>query len=580
MAPRSASRDRIPAALFGGVFALLLLLIATGGPDCLRFLDWSRAAQSGNIAELPGEVRTPAGVPLTQWSHGPGLFFALPYLSPSRHLVSDGAFAPVRDFRFMGWLAALALWCGLLGILRRVTHHGAGVAPFIAAAAFAGTHLGFYSYFHSSEILSYGCLALIAYRLFAGGPLRALDVFGIGVLSGCLVLIRPNLLLYLPLVLGVLARRLWSEDRTSGTGQRAIHVASFAPPVLAALFQVLWVNRWMTGSLWRSAYAFGDGAFRSLDFTRPELLAVLVHPWHGLLVYHPLYALAFVLVVVGIFRGSRPSRWLHGGIAATLLAHLYLQAAWYCWWMGLWSLGNRGLGVGAVLLIPVLARALSDARPRARSALAAGAATCALWSLALMVQGHTNFVNWSELLAAQATAIRGFIPALPVALVASWLAYRFTRRRDGGGRLLAAGTGLIAALILDHLALRLVDAIAGTREGGWALAVRLCVVALAPVAALLDPPRTGLGAGPLRPVLRAALVAAPLALLIATGALFLRLAVHTERIIEAGGVPGRGPVATFHPSEVEESYREYLQVSGFRDKKRMLRDFLEHSAPR
>ena len=83
--------NRVLTILLGGGFALLLLVIATGGPDCLEYLDWSNAAQDADIFRIPEQQRSPMGVPLTQWSHGPGMFFALPYITPGL-----GAIVPPR----------------------------------------------------------------------------------------------------------------------------------------------------------------------------------------------------------------------------------------------------------------------------------------------------------------------------------------------------------------------------------------------------------------------------------------------------------------------------------------------------
>ena len=44
-------------------------------------------------------------------------------------------------------------------------------------------------------------------------------------------------------------------------------------------------------------YVYGGAGFTSVDLWHPELRAVLVHPWHGLLSYHPLYGVAFAAVV-------------------------------------------------------------------------------------------------------------------------------------------------------------------------------------------------------------------------------------------------------------------------------------------
>jgi hypothetical protein len=242
----------------------------------------------------------------------------------------------------------------------------------------------------------------------------------------------------------------------------------------------------------------------------------------------------------------------------------------------MWSLGNRGLGIGALLLIPVLARTMKETRPRARHSLLAVALACSLWSYALMVQGHTNFVRWADLLAAQAATASRLAPLLPLALSVSLAAYWLARGRDRGERVLLAGTALLVGLILDYLAGTVADAVAGSVEGWWVPALRLCFITLAPIAAVSGLPpaasRAAVGATA-RPLLAIAL----LALFATVGGLFLRLGIEAEGRIAAGGVPGSGPVGSVQLPEVEECYREYLRVPGFEDKKDALRRFLERS---
>ena len=565
------SADRLTALLIGGGLALLLLVIATGGPDCLWYLDWAHAAKDADIGRIDSGIFSPMGVPLTQWSHGPGMFFALPYVTPGLGaIVHDGPLAPAKDFRLMGWLAALALWGGLIGLLRRLTGGDMTLTLFIAAVAFAGTHLGFYSFNHSSEVLTFGSFALAAYLLYAGQRLGPLHLLGVGAAIGALVLTRPHLGIYLPLLFGYIFWRLL-QQREDGVVRRALGIALAATPPLIALLQIILVNRWMTGSVIGSTYSFGDGSFRSLDFARPELLATAFHPWHGLFVYHPLYALAFIILLVGAFRASRGERWLYLGIAVTLLLHFYIQAAWHCWWLGLWSLGNRGLGIAALLLLPPLARIMQLAAPAGRLALASGMLLCALWSLLLMIQGHTNFYRWAELFAAQADTVAAIALFLPAALLAALVAWFLARGRGMIERRLATGGALLMALILDHLA-RLLLASIGTETEGWgAAALRLGFMALAPALVLLRLPRL-----PARPRIRPLVGMAVLLLFLAASALFLRVVYSAEKVIGEGGLPGGGPVATYELPEVEECYREYLMVPGFEDKKAAMRAFLDN----
>jgi hypothetical protein len=449
---------------------------------------------------------------------------------------------------------------------------------FLLIVAFTATPLGYYSFNCSSEVLSFGCLALVSFWLWARARPDWIDALGVGTLAACLVLTRPHLAVYVPLIVGVFSWRLWTGDPRPGPKKWLGHGSLLTLPVALALTQILWVNRWMTGSVLGSTYSFGNAYFRSLNLADPEPLAVLLHPWHGLLVYHPFYALGIGLAVLGIFRGSRAERALHLGITTTLAIHLYLQAAWYCWWLGMWSLGNRGFGVAAVLLVPVVARALRRATPAWRLALLGALVVCSLWSLLLMVQGNTNFMRWSELATAQAETAMRTAFLLPWALILAFAANAVARRQGPVDRLTTAGSALLLALILDHLAQLLFEAASGQNEG-WRLALRVGLVALAPLVALGQWPSSGVerfpGAGWLRP-----LGALGSVLLFAcVGLLFAHLARGAEGLIADGGIPGDGPVRTFHVLEVEECYREYLRVPGFVEKKDSLRRFLAEHRP-
>jgi hypothetical protein len=481
----------------------------------------------------------------------------------------------VRDFRFAGWISAVVLWACLPVLIWRLTGRHVAATCFLTVVAFAATHLGFYSYNHSSEILSFGCLSIIALWLWKRDRLDAIDLAGTGTLSACLVLIRPHLSIYLPLVIGVLAWRLRQEKPRPSAGRWGFYATLFVGPVAAALTQVLWVNRWMTGSAFGSTYSFGNHSFRSLDLADPEWLAVLLHPWHGLLAYHPFYALAMLLLGIGIFRGTGPSRWLHVGIAITLAIHLYLQASWYCWWLGLWSLGTRGFGVAAVLLTPVVAHAFCRARPRERLAMAAALGLCASWSLLLMMQGNTNFLRWADLASAQAATALEVARILPWAVVMAAVAYGLARRRPVVDRLLLAGCALLAVLVLDFLARLAFEIVVGGDRGVGLVVVRVALTSLAPLVALFELRHELGGASHATPWARAIGVAAVVAVFACVGLLFVRLAVDAERRIASGGIPGGASVVAFQVPEVEACYREYLAVPGFHDKKEALRGFLD-----
>ena len=567
----------------------LLLLAATGGPDCLRYLDWSRAARTGDIFELNNAALSPVGVPLSQWSHGPGLLFALPRLLPWPYgHVPAALLGPLDDFRGIGWIAALLTWWALLRTARHLLPRARTGPLFIAAAGFFGTHLGFYSSRHASESLTFACLALLTCWTVVPRRWRAPDISLVGVLCGLLVMIRPHLGLYLLPAAGLLYFRLRERPLEPGAARRVPHALLLLLPLALALAQVALVNRWMTGSLLRSPYDFGAGAFASLNWRHPELPAVLLHPWHGLLVYHPFYAVAFALLLVELWRERhRPLGRLYGLLTLSIVAHLYLQASWYVWWMGIGTFGMRGLGAAAIPLIVVvahaLARRLEDGRELRR--LLWGIVAVCVWSYLLMCQGMTNFATIGELLRAQLDTLLRIEVGIPL-LFASLLAVPWRRSAvDPSNRPFSAPARLLAALCILHLAgiatalrpellyLRIALAL-----GGIVALQRLTWLPAGGQAA----PRTGADtdadagdASMSRGFARFALPAVMIAVFLVATLLFARLAYRTERRLAA--VESHEPLgigAGVDLREVEDAFREYQFVPGFQDKKAALEEFL------
>jgi len=574
--PHSRLDRRWTLPLLGAPFALMLLIAAAGGPDCLRYLDWARAVRGADILQLGDGTLSPLGLPLSQWSHGPGLFYALPRMLPWPYaLVPAELLGPLDDFRLVGWLASLALWFALFRSMRQLLGGAVSGSLLLCAIAFGGTHLGFYSLQHASESLSLGCLALLAYWLIVPRSWRALDVLFVATLCALLIVIRTHLGFYILPALGWMIYRLRSQS--GSWKQRLTYTALIALPLSSALVQIAWVNRWMTGSILRSPYAFGDANFSSLDLARPELLAVLVHPWHGLLVYHPLYGVGFALLLWRTFRTESPAqRRLFGSIALALMAHLYLQASWYCWWMGVGTFGMRGMAASGVLLLPVIAHVMARRIERGKSnaLLLTLLLGCCGWSFLLMIQGMTNFMTYGELVGAQVrTLLRPDVLA-PLALF-GLLALTLTRgRHDTGRRSLAAAAIFLVCWTAYYLCGLVIDLETALLR---ALPFRLGLGGLIGVLAALT---LGRGKPQAPPIYRPALLlpAAVVTLVIVTNLLFARLAFQTEQhILNSEGPPPSLAAQAVDLDEVEESYFEYLRVPGFHQKKTALARFLEQN---
>jgi hypothetical protein len=115
-----------------------------------------------------------------------------------------------------------------------------------------------------------------------------------------------------------------------------------------------------------------------------------------------------------------------------LLLHLYVQAAWYCWWLGTKTFGMRGLTTGAVLLVPLLAHTL---RQRSRGGLGiapliAAVSVSSSWPFLHMRQDVTNLTSFARLLEAQVGTLTRIDMALPM-LVLTALALAAGAARKG-----------------------------------------------------------------------------------------------------------------------------------------------------
>jgi hypothetical protein len=119
---------------------------------------------------------------------------------------------------------------------------------------------------------------------------------------------------------------------------------------------------------------------------------------------------------------------------------VYLQAAWYAWWLGTLTFGMRGLSIAAVVLIPAIVRFMREREGRNKSNTLFGALVLAacLWSTPLLLanlRSETQFMTYLELLGSYETLTRPLQPALLVlglTLVAVLFIMRKTTNRSLG----------------------------------------------------------------------------------------------------------------------------------------------------
>jgi len=399
------------------IFFFLLYLLSRIGADFSKYIEWAHAFNQNNIFSLEGVTLSPMGIPLSQWFFGQGLLFSLGRIFSEN--LSNGAL-------FLGWIFTVIFWWAFLGLLYQVSRKNILLTFFGASVAFLGTHLGYYSLSYSTESFSFTCLAVIAYWLVAYKKWRIIDVLLIGVLSGILIIIRvPQAIFLIPIYL-MLCYLVFKNNQKDNLVKKLFLLSISLIPVLICMVEIGFVNRWMTGSVIASTYNFGSGAFHSLDWRHPEFLIVLLHPCHGLLVYHPLYLLLLIAVVFLILRkGSIYKKIFFFIILLAFLLSLYIYAAWYIWWLGA-SFGMRGLGIHAVVLIPALIYFIAYQKQKKVSStiwFLLIFLSC-LWSYLLLFSGCTEFYSYKSLLTSQVNRIRYllswdfFLPLISVLLFA------------------------------------------------------------------------------------------------------------------------------------------------------------------
>jgi hypothetical protein len=556
-------------------FALLLAGAASGGPDYSRYEDWGRAALSGSLWEARVYTISPLGVPLMMWAHGTGFVFAVAELVSPAWL----------DFRssamLAGWLGALVLWAAMLRVLWLLAR-GDAVLTLLGAGLFlVATHGGYFSHVHASESLALACTGVLVWLAFEPRPADRLAFLTAGLSLAFLVTIKPYWALYAAGTLAVLARRTWREG--AGGVELLGRLALAAAPAAVAVLQTALTNRWMTGSWTRSSYQFGDAGFRSFDFADPELAAVLVHPWHGLLSYHPFYALgalAVVAIVAGGATRARDVRLFFGLAAFAMLVNLYIQAAWVVWWLGRSTFGMRGMAPAAAVVVPafVVVAARLGRRSAALMGVWAGLAmACALWSMTLLTAGvEPQFHTYAQMLAGQRATLEGLtvpvhgVAVLSCLLVLAALLHDVWRPAVGVRRAIALASLGLVALACVYLA----------GEVLWVIEERSPATLIA--ATLLT--ALGIGAAAVFRRLGAARAPAPLAglataqavTLIVMSVLFFRLAARVEADLAAGRRPPHdySYVNTFSTRDMRESCNEYRHLPAFRAKREAFKAFL------
>jgi hypothetical protein len=280
-------------------------------------------------------------------------------------------------------------------------------------------------------------------------------------------MLRSNLALFALPATMLLGARAVAARRVAGLRNMNLALGWLIGTTVIGLLEVALVDRWMTGNYLQSPYVFGGDGFHSFEFGSPQVLAVLIHPWHGLLSYHPLYAIGMAAVIAMVLLpGPRQARlgWL--ALGGLVLVQLYLQGSWYVWWLGTGTFGQRGMSITAVLLVPGLVTVIG--RDQSGRRLGRGLWVLLtlfgyLWSYLLLLQGETSFYSVAELTAAQLqqlamlTRTATLLPLLGRLIIPGciivWILRRYRPQRSHPLTNWAAG--LLSILSLSYLGLKL-----------------------------------------------------------------------------------------------------------------------------
>jgi hypothetical protein len=585
--------SRILPALLLGLFLILFRATAVAGPDFDHYLQWESAFRSRDTGVFlsEGQTLSPMGIPLSQWSHGPGLIYAL---CPT---VCDRFMSAGRQAIWISWVFTVVFWWAMARLLLRAAYGDMHWAVYGVLVATVGTHAGFYSRSYASETFSQALLAVMMMWTVTRQEWRVRDTLLVGCLAALLIINRSQLAIYALPPLATMTYQIWRARGTPSVARTGWLLGAPLAALLVGLAQVGLTNRWMTGSVLGSPYSFGNAAFRSLDMARPELAAVLFHPLHGWLSTHPLYLIGFAaLVLLAIRSHSISERLFYAGYAIVIVVHVYLQAAWYVWWLGLQTFGMRGLGVSAVVLVPALIRLMRDREVAGKSYAMWGILTLAacLWSAPLFAASLTEevqFFSYAEMLRFYATSLRPATPSLAVLAIANLAAIWIARLRSAAFRHGFARRPLLSVSLLVlcptavHALVRYVLRWYGPgwgldRELADALALISIPVGVALMALFLSLPDASGKAqttGPARPGRLETIVAVGLVLVfVGATAVFARFAVRVEGQIAGRAFPVTGVqyVAATHVDELWQSFFEYSDITGFEDKKAALKEYM------
>lgn len=576
-----------PIAVITAVAAVLLFILATivgpSGADVKRYLQWAKVFVTHDFNHVRSETLSVTGLPLTQWSHGPGLILSMPYLLLGNAAVrAIGLFFSVFTISFI-----------VLLILRLLKGDALATILFISLSLL-GTQFGFYVFVHSSESMSFMPIAGIVYWLLTRQKYSVSDTMVLGLFSYIIVIVRLQLILYcIPAFVLVMIDELMSHEKKTKLVRLILKMIVFIVPIFAALLQIGIVNRIMTGSILHSPYTFGDEEFRSLDLRHLQIAAILFHPWHGLISYHPIYliCLPVIVYILNRVRSFRVKIFLIL-FAAVAVTHIVIQGAWYVWWLGQGTYGMRGLSAFFVLLTPLLALYYRYADKPEHVIIMS--LVCSIWSFLLLYAttiSYFQYYTFNSLLLSQLRMLKvlyeDWIPLY--LLIAMLLAFWLSKNVNARERLVFVSTTILCLLYVFYLSKLVFNRVYFLESlSFFHRIINFVTSILIPVTLRRLQSNTIVRIGKrlkserFRVVLRrfdTSVMLIVLPIFIITVAIFAIFFSQLPKITENAQKVKReySYRAAFQVEEAITSYYEYLEVPGFQKDKKRLEAFIQRS---
>ena len=284
----------------------------------------------------------------------------------------------------------VAAWLGLVLTWRLACRYfSPWRSLFAVGAIFGGTSLFYYAYGNAAMSHSSGfCLVAVFLLLcahLAESPAKPRPAWALlGVVGGLLLTTRYSNAVVAPLLLYPLCAAV-----------RCARPGSLRPLLLdlaiaaAAAAPILFIQAFMWKSVYGHwfAYSYGEEGFH---WSQPQLFNYFFSHINGMAIFTPLTLLGTCgLLVACCSRRTPLPRLLAVGLTLSVLALIYLNASWHCWWFGE-GFGTRSMiEVGPAIAVGLLILFSLKSRP-ARFAAIGLACLCVAWTLSLFMLLHTG----------------------------------------------------------------------------------------------------------------------------------------------------------------------------------------------